>query len=347
MGALTAFLFLFWKSLERYLASPVIVAMDKRQRAVWEIPFPAVTVCPETKMNAKLFNYTDVVLRGWSGNITDEEMFRVRGQRPVQRSVANALMAKEGQWKHSNPGLLEVSPPPQYFFQNESCMCTPYCTVPGVPVLDYKKDILTDLSLQCDIKLHFDDTDFRNSSTIDRLEKVQLHGVADFPRPDQDSFLVPLDSVMRITVTPSEILADASMRERYSVEQRQCYFPGERPLRFFLQYTQSNCRLECLANFTLSQCGCVPFYMPRDQNTPICSGDKIMCSEDAAWTLQQLQTGLLNSSKLTCSCLQSCVYIHYSSQRSRTPMDLAKMLKILGVHQLWWTAGALPSDVIH
>lgn len=39
--------------------SPVIVSFDEKSTPVWEIPFPAVTLCPETKVLASYLNYTD------------------------------------------------------------------------------------------------------------------------------------------------------------------------------------------------------------------------------------------------------------------------------------------------
>lgn len=43
--------------------SPVFVSFAERSTAVWEIPFPAVTICPETKARKSLFDYTDVYHR--------------------------------------------------------------------------------------------------------------------------------------------------------------------------------------------------------------------------------------------------------------------------------------------
>uniref|UniRef100_A0A8D8XDD5 Pickpocket protein 28 n=2 Tax=Cacopsylla melanoneura TaxID=428564 RepID=A0A8D8XDD5_9HEMI len=45
-------------------------------------------------------------------------------------------------------------------------------------------------------------------------------------------------------------------------ELRQCLFNKERTLRFYRHYTQRNCILECEANFTLSFCQCVMYFMP-------------------------------------------------------------------------------------
>lgn len=35
-------------------------------------------------------------------------------------------------------------------------------------------------------------------------------------------------------------------------------------LRFYKNYTQANCEMECLSNYTKNECGCVKFSMPRE-----------------------------------------------------------------------------------
>lgn len=50
---------------------------------------------------------------------------------------------------------------------------------------------------------------------------------------------------------------------KYDLEHRKCYVENERKLRFFKQYTELNCKMECLSNYTKSKCACVEFYMPR------------------------------------------------------------------------------------
>lgn len=49
---------------ERYIRwskNPVIISFDKRFESISEVPFPAVTICPETKSIKKQFNYTRVL----------------------------------------------------------------------------------------------------------------------------------------------------------------------------------------------------------------------------------------------------------------------------------------------
>lgn len=40
--------------------SPVIVSFAEKSTPVWEIPFPAVTICPETKTKMDFLNFTKV-----------------------------------------------------------------------------------------------------------------------------------------------------------------------------------------------------------------------------------------------------------------------------------------------
>jgi amiloride-sensitive sodium channel len=63
----------------------------------------------------------------------------------------------------------------------------------------------------------------------------------------------------------------SSELQKYNVKYRQCYFDGEKKLKYFKIYTEKNCKFECLSNFTLSKHGCVRYYMPRDSLTQICT----------------------------------------------------------------------------
>lgn len=45
---------------QRWERSPVIVSFAERSTPIWQIPFPAVTICMETKSQSDLFNYTEM-----------------------------------------------------------------------------------------------------------------------------------------------------------------------------------------------------------------------------------------------------------------------------------------------
>lgn len=65
-----------------------------------------------------------------------------------------------------------------------------------------------------------------------------------------------------IKVTPEVVLGDSNLKKSFSPEQRKCYFDGERELRYFSIYSESNCDLECISNVSQELCGCVAFWMP-------------------------------------------------------------------------------------
>lgn len=128
--------------------------------------------------------------------------------------------------------------------------------------------------------------------------------------------------------------------------RRQCYFDSERKLRFLKVYTQRNCELECLANFTLAKwyvkspiilihyilccfSGCVKFSSPRDANTLICGAAKLACynrAEDNWLTEQFKKRSTLGVEKgKGCNCLPACTSISYDAEISQSPFDFVSM----------------------
>lgn len=134
-------------------------------------------------------------------------------------------------------------------------------------------------------------------------------------------------SVKPNMITTSEGLAD------YAPERRQCYFNDERYLKFFKVYTQSNCELECLANFTLNRCNCVKFSMPRDKDTRICTQGEVACYDEAenglmmAELTESLESGSGENKrgKTKCNCLPSCTSINYDAEISQADFEYVKV----------------------
>lgn len=113
-----------------------------------------------------------------------------------------------------------------------------------------------------------------------------------------------------------------------SHSSRQCFFNDERYLRYFKVYTQQNCELECLANFTLATCGCVKFSMPRDNDTEICGAAMIDCYDKAEDKLlaREFTEGLESSDEnfrgqTSCNCLPACTSITYEAELSQADFD--------------------------
>lgn len=91
---------------------------------------------------------------------------------------------------------------------------------------------------------------------------VAVHPPHEGPQMYKRYFYVPLQQTVLLSVDPHLMKMVREVRQ-HDLSERQCYLDGERQLRFYRQYTVHNCRMECLSNFTLAQCGCVKFAMPR------------------------------------------------------------------------------------
>ncbi|XP_022910283.2 pickpocket protein 28-like [Onthophagus taurus] len=50
--------YLTLKTYHKWRSTPVIVSFATKQTPIFEIPFPAVTICPEAKLNTSVFNYS-------------------------------------------------------------------------------------------------------------------------------------------------------------------------------------------------------------------------------------------------------------------------------------------------
>lgn len=92
--------------------------------------------------------------------------------------------------------------------------------------------------------------------------KILLHHPGEVPRVSMQYFRAPLDQEIIVAVKPDMMTTSEALKD-YDPHRRQCYFSSERQLKFYKNYTQQNCEVECLANFTLTHCGCVGYHMPR------------------------------------------------------------------------------------
>lgn len=78
---------------------------------------------------------------------------------------------------------------------------------------------------------------------------------------DQQIIRVPVQHQVSLFVRSKIYTTSENVRD-FDAQKRGCFYSSERQLRYFKYYTQNNCEIECLTNFTLNECGCVKFYMP-------------------------------------------------------------------------------------
>ncbi|XP_062558166.1 pickpocket protein 28-like [Armigeres subalbatus] len=159
--------------------------------------------------------------------------------------------------------------------------------------------------------------------------KVIIHSAAEYPQVSKSFALVPFSRDVTIAVRPV-IMQTSSELQEYPPHRRNCFFEYERQLKFFRVYTQSNCELECITNYTLKMCGCVKFSMPRSPGTRVCQTSEISCvlkagnrmlRQSAKQRMKQQQ-----SWGSACDCIPGCSTIHYDTELTQSKCDFKKTL---------------------
>lgn len=95
--------------------------------------------------------------------------------------------------------------------------------------------------------------------------KITFHLPNEWPIMWKKPFQISNGHAATFMIIPNLIITSPNVYS-YDPNVRQCYYTAERPLRFFQYYTQHNCEMECLTNYSLNVCGCVHFAMPSKFN---------------------------------------------------------------------------------
>ncbi|KAM7342301.1 pickpocket protein 28-like [Cochliomyia hominivorax] len=161
--------------------------------------------------------------------------------------------------------------------------------------------------------------------------KVFLNSPESVPLTTGNYILIPHEEEVLVSIIPQYVISTDNLHD-FGPEKRQCYFNDERYLRFFKSYSQSNCQTECLANYTISKCGCAKFWMPKPLDTPICSLTDVDCYSHAADEMNliisnQTKQKLLDPNvKIMCDCMPSCNSLDYNFEISRAFYDFEKTI---------------------
>ncbi|XP_063230511.1 pickpocket protein 28-like [Bacillus rossius redtenbacheri] len=171
------------------------------------------------------------------------------------------------------------------------------------------------------VVLDVQDHEYFCSSSSSIGFKMMVHNPAENPKMNMFAFLVEPGKESRIVVRPTISGALPELR-LMAPENRACAFSDEQHLKYYKTYTQRNCALECEANFTLEQCQCVSYYMPKSAKTPICGTWKEACADNARKIMEiHLEDKNANTSdiflehenKPRCNCIPGCNELGYST----------------------------------
>jgi hypothetical protein len=105
---------------------------------------------------------------------------------------------------------------------------------------------------------------------------------------------------LEVLIIPKVIFTDESLVE-IPPSRRNCYFDGERKLKYFKTYTKQNCETEFYADYMISKLNCSQYYIVKDKSVKV-------CDLDVYWYIRYSfnQTVLRGS-----ECLERCNDVKY------------------------------------
>ena len=100
--------------------------------------------------------------------------------------------------------------------------------------------------MEITLRMRKKDVDFacRSSGSGFRLT---IHSPDELPQTLSYFYRIPFNVETLISVEPRVMTTSRNLRD-YKPKQRQCFFAGEKQLKFFKAYSQSNCKLECFTS---------------------------------------------------------------------------------------------------
>lgn len=174
----------------------------------------------------------------------------------------------------------------------------------------------TGLMFSMSVPINRGDSDYMCSNLLEGMI-IQIHSAEEVPQFKTNFYHIPFDHDVRIAVRPNLMITSPSLIEHYSQAQRKCIAENEHTLLFFKKYTQKNCHLDTLANETVNKCGCVLFWMPRFNDTKVCTYSmEFLCVKQVSNSIN----GMPNAN-IASKCLPVCNSVTYDAEISLSKIE--------------------------
>ncbi|XP_068913456.1 pickpocket protein 28-like [Tenebrio molitor] len=384
--SLVGCIYMIYEVLYKYNNSPVVVSFATEDTPLHEIPFPAITLCPEFKYSRQKFNFSEVYYKIQENETVDDEDMRnyeylgllcdetMEGNKTIDnrffeaidelkpigddilpicvymdrvlpcKELLTPIFVDQGICYSFNIlGRDEIFRKHVYHYadyydiRNKSRQDFDIETgyEEGAGINTYPRRALTsgaDNALSIFFEYDTEETDFV-CNNFHQGFRVLIHNPWEVPRLSKHYFRIPFDKVVIAAMSPEMVTTSREVR-RFKPETRKCYMADERPLKHFQKYTQSNCLLECLTNYTLNECGCVWFFMPRDSDTAVCGVGSAECMDKTEVKIKVKKLEYKIMGKSFCDCKPSCTQLKFNVETSDGDFYFKEYFKT--VHQKYF-----------
>ncbi|KAG4078929.1 hypothetical protein HA402_010881 [Bradysia odoriphaga] len=336
------------QSYRKWDHNPVIVTFSEKMTHLKHLPFPAVTICPETKSRKSIFDYRATLkkisyeagpplynlsetetLTGLCDSIFEEIItadglcFTFNSLYPNEMFMDDVSEKFMSSYNYNTSDHMHWTLEDGYTNGFEDNRAT------GIYLYPYRViNAGSKAGLDIVMAMKMQDLDYSCRGPVQGF-KVVLHPSDELPQVDGQYFRIPVGQAVRASIKPNVLRTTKSLTGLHP-QRRQCFFNFERKLRYMKTYSKRNCEMECLANYTLGFCGCVKFSMPHDRSTPICGIAKVNCYIEAEMDLLEDSDTIETSKKInSCNCLPACTSISYDTEISQSSYEWKNFYKAL------------------
>ena len=140
-----------------------------------------------------------------------------------------------------------------------------------------------------------------------RAFRLYIGQPTEFPSPLKRSLMIQPGHEHFIDLT-HQVFSTSGINN-LSPDIRNCYFRTEGDLSYYDEYTYTNCMLECGIKGAEKIVGCIPWYLPRGENSSVCD----------PWNTKQFrkQLGQAEENSSFCAhCLPDCEFIKTTATTS-------------------------------
>lgn len=122
--------------------------------------------------------------------------------------------------------------------------------------------------LEITLKLQERDKDYLCRKGVTGF-RIVLHPAVEMPQPSKHFVHVPLLQHVSVAVKPNIITTKSNVLHKYDEDAMRCIVNRANPpkLKFFRNYTQRNCELDCLSTFFTKLDMDFSFSVPRTYQT--------------------------------------------------------------------------------
>ncbi|XP_037044653.1 sodium channel protein Nach-like [Bradysia coprophila] len=285
----------------RFQTTPTITTVETNNYPIWNLPFPAVTICNINKVYAPAAqNITDKLiekglekegvlefLENLAKLITPEyidalylktyqileEMGYTTDKLMFELMQPCNLMIKSCAW------LGKIIPCDTIFRVAKSsegfCCSFNYKALKDSLEINTASDTVNDQlsspiyrvtgageNVGLSARIHVDKESYVAYSKSFYGAKVLIHDPEDFPQTEVTTSIGQPGYDLAIAVLPSVIVSQPQIRGLPQL-QRNCLFEDEKKLRTTNKYSFQSCMNECTVDTILAKCDCLPFYYPE------------------------------------------------------------------------------------